>query len=256
MLYIDLESPETLYRTLVETIGRSDGLAFMRELANLESSAVQQRLLVKAKEWEAEVIIIDPVPVAWPVLDENDNAIADQQFSRLKQMAVESHCLVIGLWNMGEGQAKKKFKARGATARIDRSDVVLNYSGSSSDARQLEVVKSRWPGSLGQVLNLRFAPGLGFQVGDPGDASPPSKLARLKQRIPEIVSPGIKTRKEILTQLEAENLGEGNLIDQALHQLVKESVLTKRAGRGMYEVLRAGGLNGSIAPDVLECLIP
>ncbi len=237
MLYLDLESPETLHRTLVETIGRSEGLAFMRQLPSLESSAVQQRLLAKAREWEAEVIIIDPLPVAWPVEDENDNAIADQQFSRLKQMAVESHCLVIGLWNMGEGQMKKKFKARGATARIDRSDVVLNYSADKSGGRHLEVVKSRWPGTMEQKLHLRFAGDLGFQAGDAGDDSPTSKYARLKERLPDIVGQG-KKRQEIHKQVKAEGLGSGNLIDQALGQLVEEGVL-RRPDRGKYErVLR------------------
>ena len=173
-------------------------------------------------------------------MDENDNAEADRQFSRLKEMAVESQCLIIALWNMGGGEPKKKFKARGATARIDRSDIVLNYSGDKGDkteARQLEVVKSRWPGSLGQKLNLKFAPSLGFQAGDAGDDSPTSKFARLKERLPEIVGQG-KKRQEILNQVKAEGLGSGNLIDQALGQLVEEGVL-RRPDRGTYErVLR------------------
>ena len=237
VLYLDLESPEALHRTLVQTIGRSEGLAFMRQVPSLESSAVQKQLLAKAREWEAEVIIIDPLPVAWPVQDENDNALADQQFSRLKQLAVKSNCLIIALWNMGEGQMKKKFKARGATARADRSDIVLNYSDSGTDGRRLEVVKSRWPGSVGQKLHLKFAPSLGFQAVDAGDDSPTSKFARLKERLPEIVGQG-KKRQEILKQVKAEELGSGNLIDQALGQLVDEGAL-RRPDRGTYErVLR------------------
>ncbi len=213
----------------------------MTELTGLDSSSVQQELLAKAKEWGAGVIIIDPVPVAWPVDDENANAIADQQFSRLKQMAGESECLIIAMWNMGEGQMKKKFKARGATARIDRSDVVLNYSGDKgdkTDVRQLEIVKSRWPGSLGQKLNLKFAPdGLGFQAGDAGDDSPTSKYARLRERLPDIVGQR-KKRQEIHNQVKAEELGSGNAIDQALGQLVDEGAL-RRPERGTYErVLR------------------
>ena len=71
----------------------------------------QQLTPLKAKEWEAEVIIVDPVPVAWPVQDEHDNAIADQQFSRLKQMAVESYCLVIGPVEHGGGPDKEEIQS-------------------------------------------------------------------------------------------------------------------------------------------------
>ena len=45
----------------------------------------------------------------------------------VKQIAIELHCVVLVLWNMGQGNVKDKFKAQGATARVDRSDLGMNY---------------------------------------------------------------------------------------------------------------------------------
>ena len=60
VIYADLESPDTLHQTLVQKIGWSDGLAFLRELPNLGNKPAQQELLAAAKEWKAEVMTHRP----------------------------------------------------------------------------------------------------------------------------------------------------------------------------------------------------
>ena len=50
--------------------------------------------------------------MAWPVKEEKDNAEADRQMWALKQLAVQVGCILMVLWNMGEGNVKEKLKAR------------------------------------------------------------------------------------------------------------------------------------------------
>lgn len=147
VLYLDLESPEQIYRSLVQAIGGSDNLAFVRSVPLLLSSTAGQEDLKKAiQEWDARVVVIDPLPIAWPCRDENDNAEADRQMWRLKEIASDTDTLILALWNMGEGYVKEKFKARGATARLDTVDVGLNYteeSDASSAPTGVNVLCSR-----------------------------------------------------------------------------------------------------------------
>ena len=183
VLYFDLENPESVHRSLVDIIGRSDNLAFVRGLPKtLGTDDGRGQFLRACHEFRPDVVILDPLTVAWPVDDENDNAKADRQMWGIKQMAMELNCVIIALWNMGEGNVKDKFRARGATARIDRSDLALNYMELTENTRQLKVVKSRY-GTVGISLNLRFAGEMGLEAVDGSDdASSPKAIVRLQQQ--------------------------------------------------------------------------
>jgi archaellum biogenesis ATPase FlaH len=129
VVYVDLESPEYVYRDQVNTIGSSDNLAFIRELSTtLDRDSGKNEFLPACRDFRPEVLFMDPLSMAWPVDDEDDNAKADRQMSIVKRMAVDLNAVIICLWNMGQGNIAEKFKARGATARIDRTDLALNYT--------------------------------------------------------------------------------------------------------------------------------
>ena len=57
VLYFDLESPENVYRAFVDTIGRSDNLAFVRSLPkNLSSDEGREQFLSACREFKPDVV--------------------------------------------------------------------------------------------------------------------------------------------------------------------------------------------------------
>lgn len=231
VLYVDLESPEPVHRELVEPIGRSKNLAFIRYLPRALNSPEGMASLRRAiQEWAAEMVVIDPLPLAWPVQDENGNAEADWQMQALKRLAVEMNLLLLVLWNMGEGNVKEKFRARGATARLDRADLGLNYTEVTETTRQLKIVKSRY-GTLGMSLTVRFAGDLGFEAVESTEDRIPSKVAEYQARAKAFIADGKKERRELI----AAGLDDENTLDRALHLLVLAGELV-RVRRGFYDL--------------------
>ncbi|SVE30581.1 uncharacterized protein METZ01_LOCUS483435, partial [marine metagenome] len=115
VLYCDLENPTGVHRTLVDTIGRSENLGFCRRFPkDLTSPKGRDEFLGLCKSFNPDVILLDPLSVAFPVDDEDSNSEANDQMWNIKKIAMELHCVVVVLWNMGQGNVKDKFKARGA----------------------------------------------------------------------------------------------------------------------------------------------
>ena len=175
------------------------------------------------------MVFLDPLSLAWPVRDENDNAEADRQMWRVKQIAIYLNCTIIALWNMGEGNVKDKFRARGATARIDRSDVALNYTELTETTRQLKVVKSRY-GTLGQSLTLRFSGDMDFEEVSTDDRNSVGAIAEMQNIIREHLQEGRKSRQELVSLL-----GNEDRLDKALQRMYQAKEV-HRPERGVYEL--------------------
>jgi hypothetical protein len=230
VIYIDLESPENVFREHAEIIGRSENLVFARSLPTLHSPHGAEEFLSVCRQFSPDVIFLDSLAEAWPVQDENDNAEASRQMLAIKMIGKSLGCTVVVTWNMGEGNVKERFKARGATARVDRSDLVLNYTGLTDDTRQLKIVKSRY-GTLNKVLTLRFAGELGFEEVK-GDAhSSPSALAGMTLKVKYELRSGVTTRQELVA-----TLGNEDLLDKVLNRLVQAGEVC-RLKRGSYELV-------------------
>jgi hypothetical protein len=197
----------------------------------LSASAGQADLKKAIDEWKAVIVVVDPLPVAWPVHDENDNAEADRQMSSLTKFARDTATLVVVLWNMGEGYVKAKFKARGATARLDRADVALNYTELSAETRKLEIVKSRF-GNLRESITVQFEGDHGFRAVKDVDIGP-SQTQVIEAHIMNLVSQRPHSRQELLAALAKMNIINDNLVDKALGTLLRTGKLI-RTGRGMY----------------------
>ena len=221
VLYIDLESPPVVHSTLVHAIGQSDNLGFVLEMPHLLYTAEGRKDLIAAiRFWDAGVVFVDPLLVAWPCLDENNNAEASEQMRHLKNIARETNTLIVPLWNMGEGYVKEKFRARGATARLDRVDVALNYTEVSDTRRKLTIVKSRY-GNLKESVTVEFAGDFGFEA-----------VEGVAAYILRLVSEGPKSRQELLTALRPMGIDD-NLVDKVLGNLCATGRL-RRTRRGMY----------------------
>jgi len=230
VIYVDLESPENVFREHAEIIGRSENLVFARSVPALGSPHGAEEFLSVCRQFSPDVLFLDSLSEAWPVQDENDNAEASRQMSAIKMIAKSLGCTVVVTWNMGEGNVKERFKARGATARVDRSDLVLNYTGLTDNTRQLKIVKSRY-GTLNKVLTLRFAGELGFEAVDANITSTPSAIDDLVRMVKDKLQFGVMTRKELV-----DSLGNDDLLDKVLGRLVKAGEVC-RPKRGSYELV-------------------
>ena len=233
VLYVDLESPDQVHSRMVEAIGRSDNLAFGRDMTGrLYTSEGQKELTDAIEQRDARVVFIDPLSVAWPVRDENDNAEADRQMWRIKEIAVATGTLIIALWNMGEGYVKEKFRARGATARLDRVDLALNYAEVSDTRRKLTIVKSRY-GNLKESITVEFTGDFGFKALAGVDVSPPSQTQVIEAHIMTLVTERPYSRQELLAALRKMEFTNDNLVDKALGTLKITGKVTSPK-RGVY----------------------
>ena len=145
-----------------------------------------------------------------------------------EHLAVELNCTIVVLWNMGEGNVKEKFKARGATARSDRSDVALNYSEVTERTRQLKVVKSRY-GTRGMSLTLWFSGDMGFEEVETSGDLTVSEIHRYMDVIRRMSFDWQTTRQELVSVLPNEDI-----LDKAVSRLIHGREL-RRVTRGVYE---------------------
>ena len=241
VLYVELETPEGLHRQVVEAMGRSGNLGFVRSLPKcLDESAGREALLQAIHSWQAEVVIIDPLSMAWPVKDENDNAQADRQMTALKRLTVEANIATVATWNMGEGNVKEKFRMRGATARTDRSDQVINYTETAANVRCAKIVKSRY-GHLNFEVHVRFSGDYSFEPVEGIPNAPLTGRRALVGRIGSMVrGQGEMRRPDILAALSWSSAEQRlpapseDVVDKALHELVKTGALEQGEKRGVY----------------------
>ena len=231
VLYCDLENPTGVHRTLVDTIGRSENLGFCRRFLNdLTSPRGREEFVALCNGFNPYVIVLDPLSVAFPVADEDSNSEADYQMWNIKQIAMELHCVVVVLWNMGQGNVKDKFKARGATARVDRSDLGMNYIELNDNTRQLKIVKSRYA-TINEVLTLRFAGDMGFESLEGSGGITQTAIAAMSIKVKDELRSGVMTRQELVA-----TLGNDDLLDKALSRLVSAGEIF-RPKRGSYELV-------------------
>jgi hypothetical protein len=245
--YLDLETPEHLRRAMLDSIGRHERWAFCTPLVSLEQPVVQQALVATLRDWGAEVLVVDTLSAAWPVQDEDDNAEANRQLDGFRQLAHATQTRVLLFHHQGQGNPKAKFRARGATARVDRPDVALNLDEIDNDVRQLSIVKSRY-GTRGQSITFRFAADLGFELIPGDDEASPSAYAAASARVIDVVTRRVSRQDlgQLLPTMPPRTLNE------VLTRLVRARKLDRcgadgQKGRGFYQ---PSGLNGREADNI------
>ncbi len=148
------------------------------EGADLTGPALQHDL-EGLKPGEFDMVIVDPLCDAYPVKDENNNEEANVQMRFFRRIARSKHVAVVLIHNTGRPyfnpktgeqsaaeRATRKHLGRGATARADRADIVINYVRVGDTSRILCVAGSRTPGHLGHTWNLEFDGNHGLAVRD------------------------------------------------------------------------------------------
>jgi archaellum biogenesis ATPase FlaH len=238
VLHLDVESPRSVERTLLATI---------RPHSNWTILKVQPRHLLRALRTlgrNFDVIIVDSLQVALPVRDENNNAEGSRQMLAFVDVARRSRAAVIVAHNSGEGNPKEKFKARGATARVDRADIVLNLDNAGRRKRRLKVVKSRF-GNLEDSLEFAFTPeGFDYRLTKSLE-QPATKLEAMERTILATMrrasSKTALSRKTLakLVKIDPRSMTAWRLFDRALKDLVQDQKL-HQPQRGKYATAPSG----------------
>lgn len=165
VLYLDFESYPDIFAEHLSAIGTAPGWDFL-ELKDLELGEPLIKHLETLTPEKYDVIIIDPLMEAYPVRDENDNALASSQMLAFRKLARTTNAGVIVVHNSGlrkgKGQADK-FLGRGATSRVDRADVSINFTSTGPTVRRLSVTKARGK-NLNEEIHFRFAAGLSYEL--------------------------------------------------------------------------------------------
>jgi len=253
VLYIDFESYTDIFAEHLSAIGTADGWDFV-ELDGLEPGpALIDRLAALSASAKYDVIIIDPLMEAYPVKDENDNALANTQMQAFRDLARSTNAGVIVVHNSGlRGKDKSgspKFLGRGATSRVDRADISINFTSTGSTARRLHVAKARGK-NLNEEILFRFAGDLGYQLVQSSvlDSTLVDTLGKeIVVLIERETAEGRREveRKTILDRLNAaEEKAREQAIDRALAKSLAAGALVK-VRKGVYRLSLESQTSGS-----------
>ena len=224
VVYVDLETPSGLMGSMARRIGVHNNLGFIFELENkLNTDYGYNAFLAVCRDFNPGILIIDPLSMAYPVDDENNNSEADRQMQRMKQLAVNLNCVVFAMWNMGTSHVKDTFKARGATARIDRTDIALNYTRLANGNRRLQVVKSRYS-TPGASIELRDAGELGFEVEKYRDGNEAVNESTKRQEAMDAIM-AMAENEDIRRRQCIDVAGSEKLADKAIKSLRDQNLL-------------------------------
>ena len=192
-----------------------------------------ERMIVEGKY---DVLIVDPLMEAYPVKDENDNTEANTQMLACRRVAQRTRAAVITVHNSGIKSRKGKFKGRGASSRVDRADVSMNFMILNETNRLIQVTKARGS-NLNDSIKFRFAGDLGYELIESTGSNPGMELefqVKTLAAVREEASQGRHEveRKSFMTRLGIqEKSSQAQALDRALSRnLANGSLIRPRKG--------------------------
>lgn len=252
VLSVDFEGNDEIRAMNLTAVGTAPDWGFLippEDLFDLLPEArgpeLIRRLECAIRAQRFDLIIVDSLIEAYPVEDENSNDQANQQmvaFRRLAQSTVAGVILVhnAGLKQNDRHKASKKGLSRGASSRVDRADIVLNYTVEATVERLLTVVKSR-SSNLGDQIRVRFSGELGYEV-IASPAATHSAIERLQAESVRVVqeeSQQGRSKVQRKTIMEALQITEGSSQSQVLDRALGKNVLAgklARSEKGVYVI--------------------
>lgn len=233
VLCVDFESHDQILAEHLSVIGTADGWDFYALDGVEPGPKLMKDLYTAVQIRRYDVIIIDPLMEANPVKDENDNAEASKQMLVFRELARSTNTGVVVVHNSGlrKGRKKKteKFLGRGATSRVDRADISINFTVEQEIERLLHVAKSRST-NLNEKIRFRFAEDLGYELLE---STGPSEtiVAEIEA---EVITVAKQERNEGRTEIERKTfmkklgIEKGSAKEQALDRALRCLFLNKK----------------------------
>jgi archaellum biogenesis ATPase FlaH len=240
VLYMDYESPLDVLKEHFTRIGASANLYVIDPGTLPKTHTLLRDLKALVHRHKIDLVIVDPLMVAYHVEDENNNAQANEQMEPFREVVRETQAGIVLVHNTGRkvqdaGHADP-FAARGASARTDRADVALALHKVGEGRRSLEVVKSRRR-NLGERIHFAFDGELGYRLVDPTHGPAPRDWGAEAERVvreEQAAGRAAAARKTIQERLGiADGSAEDRALTRALQKAVEEGLLAK-ADRGHY----------------------
>jgi RecA-family ATPase len=253
VLYVDFEGNDETRVLNMEAIGTDDEhwhvvvpLTHFYELAPIDRGPeLIQRLRATLRRCSYQVVVVDSLMEAYPVEDENNNDQANAQMVAFRRVAVETGAAIVLVHNTGlkkknDRNPQKKGLARGASSRVDRADIVLNYTAKTEEERVLTIAKTRWNNLNEQVL-LRFNENLGYEVVSSSAVSE-TAIAKMCAEVLSLMKEALKqgrievTRNSMMEYLRIEEKTARSIaLDRALRRLFNSDAITKPR-KGVYSL--------------------
>jgi AAA domain len=189
-----------------------------------------------------DVVIIDSLQVYDPVNDEDSNSEANRQITPLVEMARQSKAAFLVTHNAGKVDSESlgsRFLARGASARVDRADIVCNFyeppKAKEKGTRELRIVKSRH-GYMDEIMTFRFEGDLNYTLVKGLDLRQ-SKLQVMIERVTTLMVDGEERSRQVMREvlgIQADT-SEDKLLTRALKMLTSKPLdKLRHVKRGWY----------------------
>jgi hypothetical protein len=251
VLHIDLETPDDVRNAHLEVMENPDGWDIV------DRHPPTGALTEAAGEYD--VVIVDSLQVYDPVNDEDNNSEANRQMTALVDIARQSNAAFLVTHNAGKVDAetaKSKFLGRGASARTDRSDIVINcYEPPKSKVphhRELRIVKSRH-GYNEAVLSFRFEGELNYALIE-GIILRVSKKAGILQQVRKLMADGKqRKRQDIRVALGiAQDSAQDRQLSDALKEATSKSLEVLKHEKGGSYRLKTSTVKG--LEEIPKCI--
>lgn len=276
ILHLDFEGNDEIRDLNGHAIGGVDGWDIFLPPDNLFGLSPLKRgpalldMLTQALAIQPyDLIIVDSLMEAYPVLDENSNDEANTQMVAWRRFAHATNTGVLLVHNTGlkntddPHKAIRKGLSRGASSRVDRADIVLNYTVEAGDERALTVVKSR-SGNIGEQIRVRFAGDLGYEV-TAAQVVNAKTISAAEEQVVQLMTTKDKewSRHDIMAGLlVSHGSTQAKAIDRGLHRLCERTTLEKtkmgvyKLGKGNRAINQAAESQGSASSASLASSAP
>jgi hypothetical protein len=241
VLFADFESNDEVLAEHLSLMGSPSGWDFY-DLHDVELGPSLMKALKKAvSDGNYDLVVIDPLMEAYPVKDENDNAMANTHMLAFRDLARTTQAAVVVVHNSGlrTGKKQPKFLGRGASARVDRADIAINLTADKTGVRHLKMVKAR-SGNIGEEILFKFKEPLDYELAGAAPVSQTvvTKFAsKVLDMMENLKAQGVAEveRKNFIDKLAIRNEAQEQALDRALKQLCISGRLTK-PGKGCYSL--------------------
>lgn len=243
ILYIDLESDNTLIKARRHLLGLQDNPRFIKcNLPNVTLRELEPYIDELIRNKPLSIVFVDPLRSAFGTRDENDNAEASQQMKYLRYLTQKWKCAIVLVHHSSKAELGGTRKGSGAYARVALADIIWNFEklgeGFPEDLFRFYIPKSRQiqddlsiciKREGGIFEEVEFP--VGYSVNESG-----IRIYSLQQAI-DVIMQDRKERgpQEILKQV---NIATGkdynrSALFKALTALIQLGVIN-RAGYGKY----------------------
>lgn len=128
ILYLDLESSDSLIKSRIAMLDIPDNPNFLKcNVPNVNLRELEPYISKLVQDKPISIIFVDPLRMAFPTKDENDNAEASQQMKYLRYLTEIWHCSIILAHHSSKAELSGTRKGSGAYARTSLADIVWNF---------------------------------------------------------------------------------------------------------------------------------